>query len=212
MNKSDSKSSNRTFVKVAGGAFVLILLAVGYIIFQKTTGRVYIDNSLIQAPTIVFSPSLSGKVQEMDVKEGQLVQSGDALAVVGSETIHTDTDGLIISASDLTGSMVTPQTQLIQMIRPVNLRVVGTIDENKGLKDISLGQVVSFTVDALPASTFWGYVDEISPSAVAPAFSFSTSSERSTQQFTVYARFNSSLYPEIKNGMSAKMVVYTKTH
>jgi multidrug resistance efflux pump len=97
------------------------------------------------------------------------------------------------------------------MIRPVNLRVTGTIDENKGLKDIHVGQVVSFTVDALPGNTYWGYVDEISPSAVAPAFSFSTSTERATQQFTVYAKFDSALYPAIKNGMSAKMVVYTKT-
>ena len=98
------------------------------------------------------------------------------------------------------------------MIRPVNMRVTGTIDENKGLNTIHVGQVVSFTIDALPGKTFWGYVDEISASAVAPAFSFSTSSERPTQQFTVYAKFDTSANPAIKNGMSAKMVVYTKTH
>jgi hypothetical protein len=46
---------------------------------------------------------------------------------------------------------------------------------------------------------------------VAPAFSFSTSSERATQQFSVYAKFDATAYPAIKNGMSAKMVVYTKT-
>jgi multidrug resistance efflux pump len=89
--------------------------------------------------------------------------------------------------------------------------VVGKIDENKGLKDIRVGQTVSFTVDALPGNTYWGYIDEISPSALAPAFSFSTSSERSTQQFNVYAKFDSSLYSLIKNGMSAKIVVYTRT-
>ena len=97
------------------------------------------------------------------------------------------------------------------MIRPVNLRVTGTIDENKGLNSIRVGQVVSFTVDALPGNTYWGYVDEISPSAVAPAFSFSTSTERATQQFTIYAKFDTTAYPTVKNGMSAKMVVYTKT-
>lgn len=203
---------NKKFVRTLIGVTILIILVVSYIIFQKTTGRVFIDNSLIQAPVITISPTQSGDVQEMDVKEGQTVDAGDTLAVVGSEILRADTDGLVISASDLTGSMVNPTTQLIQMIRPVNLRVAGTIDENKGLNSIKVGQVVSFTVDALPGKTFWGYVDEISPSAVAPSFSFSTSTERGTQQFTVYAKFDTSAYTAIKNGMSAKMVVYTKTH
>jgi len=211
MKKIFSQFKNRNFLITAGSLLLLVLLIFLYIVFQETTGRIYIDNSLIQAPVITISPSVSGMVQEIDVQEGQMVQTGDTLAVVGSETLRAETDGLIISANDLTGSVVNPETQLIQMIRPVNLRVAGTIDENKGLNDIRVGQVVSFTVDALPGNTFWGYVSEISPSAVAPAFSFSTSSERGTQQFVVYTKFNSAAYPDIKNGMSAKMVVYTKT-
>lgn len=204
-------SKNRNFLKQAG-VVVALLLAIGfYIYFQKTTGRVKIDNSLIQAPVVIVSPALQGKVQEIDVKEGQTVQAGDSLAVVGSETLRADTDGLIIAASDLTGSTVNSQTPLIKMIRPVNLRVQGTIDESKGLKDLRVGQVVSFTVDALPGKTFWGYLDEISPSANTPAFSFSTSTDRPTQQFTVYAKFDTASSPDIKNGMSAKMVIYTKT-
>lgn len=202
---------NKNFQRIIGCASLLTLIIGIYIFYQGSIGRIHIDKSLIQAPVITIAPSTSGKVREIDVKEGQTVQSGDPLAVVGSETLRADTDGLIISASDLTGSTVNPQTQLIQMIRPVNMRVVGTIDENKGLKDIYIGQVVSFTIDALPGNTYWGFVDEISPSAVSAAFSFSTSTERSVQQFTVYVKFDSAQYPAIKNGMSAKMVVYTKT-
>ncbi|HUD44961.1 MAG TPA: efflux RND transporter periplasmic adaptor subunit [Patescibacteria group bacterium] len=211
MKKILALFKSRNFLKILGVVFLLILLAGGYIFFRQTTGRVYIDNSIIQAPIITISPTTSGRVQEMNVKEGQTVTNGDALAIVGSETIRAYTDGLIISASDLTGSDVNPSTQLIQMIRPVNLRVSGTIDENKGLNEIQVGQVVSFTVDALPGQTFWGYVDEISPAADTQTFSFSTSTERPTQQFTVYAKFNPTQNPAIKLGMSAKMVVYTKT-
>lgn len=212
MKKIFIQIKHRKFLTLAI-AMVLVMLVIGlYIFHQVTTGRVSIENSLIQAPVITISPSLAGKVQEIDVKEGQLVENGDTLAVVGSETLRANTDGLIISASDLTGSVVNQSTQLIQMIRPVNLRVAGTIDENKGLTDLRVGQVVSFTVDALPGKTFWGYIDEISPSAVAAAFSFSTSTERATQQFTVYAKFDAATYPAIKNGMSAKMVAYTRTH
>ena len=184
----------------------------GGILAAITAKRTHIDNSQVLSPVITLSPTVSGKVQAIDVKEGQLVSPGDTLAVVGSETLRADTDGLVISAPDLTGSTVTPATTLIQMIRPTSIRVVGTIDENKGLNQIKVGQVVSFTVDALPDSTYWGYIDEIAPSANTSGFSFSTSTERTTQKFNVYAKFDTTAYSPIKNGMSAKMTVFTGTH
>jgi hypothetical protein len=91
------------------------------------------------------------------------------------------------------------------------MRIAGTIDENKGLDKVKIGQVVAFTVDALPNQTFWGYVDEIGVTSKQTALQFSVSSERPTQQFLIYARFNAYKYPQIKNGMSAKMTVYTNT-
>ena len=189
----------------------LIIFAGVFLYFFNTSERLFIDKSIIQAPIITISSSVQGKVQEIDIKEGQTVESGETLAVVGSETLRAQTDGLIISASDLTGSTVNQATQLIQMIRPINIRVVGTIDEDKGLNKIKVGQVISFTIDALPGKTYWGFVDEISPSALAPAFTLSSSTERQTQQFSIYAKFDTTSYHDIKNGMSAKMVVYTKT-
>ena len=202
---------NRIFLRRFAIVVVLVLLIAGYIFYQKTRDRVQIDDSLISAPVIVISPMTSGTLTQMNITEGQTVKRGDSLAVVGSETIRTDTDGLVIMASNQLGSIVNPQTQLIELVRPVDLRVAGTVDENKGLNMIAVGQVVSFTVDAFPGKTYWGYVDEISPSAKQSQISFSISSERPTQQFVVYARFNSLQYPEIKNGMSAKMTVYTRT-
>lgn len=212
MKKLFSLFKNKKFLKRFSIVVVILLLILAFIGYEKISGRVFIDDSLIQAPIITISPSTAGKVQEIDVTEGQHVQKGDTLAVVGSQTLRADTDGLVITASDLTGSIVSPQTQLIQMIQPVDLRVAGTIDENKGLNQIKVGQVVSFTVDAFPGKTYWGYVDEISPTAKTAQLSFSISSERPTQQFVVYAKFDSTKYPEIKNGMSAKMTVYTKTN
>jgi multidrug resistance efflux pump len=212
MKKIVSLFKNKKFLKIFGLVLLVVLLAVGYIVYQLLNGRVFIDDSLIQAPIITISPSESGKVQEMDVNEGQYVQKGDQLAIVGSETLRADTDGLIVSAPDETGSSVDSQTALIQMIRTVDLRVAGTIDENKGLNEIKVGQIVSFTVDAYPGQTFWGYVDEVSPTAKATQISFSISNQRPTQQFVVYAKYDAAKYPQLKNGMSAKMTVYTKTY
>src|SRR5258708_4374802 len=146
MKKSLAKLKNRQFLKKLGIVLVILLLIGAYVLYQELNGRIFIDDSLIQAPIITISPSSAGKVQEIDVTEGQRVQKGDTLAVVGSETLRADADGLIVTASNITGSTVNTQTQLIQMIQPVDMRVAGTLDENKGLNQIHVGQVASFTV------------------------------------------------------------------
>ncbi|HZE87050.1 MAG TPA: biotin/lipoyl-binding protein [Methylomirabilota bacterium] len=212
MKKTVSLFKNKNFLKKVGIILVVLLVIGGAIFFLKTTNRVFIDNSIIAAPVITISPTTSGKLKELDVTEGQKVAKGDTLAVVGGETIRTDTDALVILSNNQIGSSVGPQTQLMQLIRPIDVRVAGTLDENKGLNTIHVGQVVSFTVDAFPGKTYWGYVDEVSPTAKQTQLSFSISNERPTQQFIIYARFDTTKYPEIKNGMSAKMTVFTKTN
>lgn len=205
------KLKNPQVLKKIGFSILVILIIVGFFYVEKTHGRVGIENSLVSAPISTIAPSTSGTLSELDVYEGQQVKKGDKLAIVGGQTLYADTNGIVISAPNQIGSTVGPTTQLIQLINPNDMRIAGTIDENKGLSDIHVGQVASFTVDALPGKTFWGYIDEISPSAKTTALSFSISSERPTQQFIVYARFDANKYPEIKNGMSAKLTIFTDT-
>lgn len=212
MKQKLSKIRNKAFLKKAGLILAALLVIGAIFFFLKTTDRVFIDDSLISAPVITVAPTTGGKLKELPVTEGQLVKKGDELAVVGNETIRSDTDALIITSNNQVGSSVSNQTPLLQMVRPIDLRVAGTIDENKGLKNIRVGQVVSFTVDAFPGKTYWGYVDEVAPSAKTTQLAFSISNERPTQQFVVYARFDTTKYPEIKNGMSAKLTIFTKTN
>lgn len=190
---------------------VAVLLIGGFVFYQLLRDRVSIEDSLVQAPIISISPSAQGKIMAIDVHEGERVTKGEALAVVGTSTLNAYQDGIIVSTDNEIGSIANPQTPVVQMINLSDMRIAGTIDENKGLNEIKVGQVVSFTVDALPGKTFWGYVDEISPTAKQTALQFTVSSERPTQQFIVYANFNAYEYPQILNGMSAKMIVYTKT-
>lgn len=189
---------------------LIILVTAGFLYYQKTKDRVGIDNSQVVSPVVSIYPSTSGSLKELSAIEGHFVKAGDSLAIVGSETIRSQSDGIIISAQNQIGGTVTPQAPIIQMVNPNNFRIVGTIDENKGLSDIKVGQVASFTVDAIPGETFWGYVDEVSSTAKSGQVAFSISSERPIQQFQIYARFDAKSYPQIKNGESAKMVVYTK--
>lgn len=192
-------------------AILAIALIGGYFFVEKLTNRVFIDDSLISAPIITISPETPGQITDIKVYDGEQVKRGDALAIVGTTTLNAYQDGLIVSTDRELGSVASAQTPVVEMINFSDMRVAGTIDENKGLNLIKIGQAVSFTVDAFPGQTFWGYIDEISPTAKQTQLQFSVSSERPTQQFIVYAKFNAYQYPQIKNGMSAKMVIYTKT-
>ena len=190
---------------------VVVFLIGGFILFEKLRDRVFIDNSLIQAPIVSISPDGQGKILKINVYEGEKVTRGDALAIVGTKTLNAYEDGLVVATNNAIGSIANPQVPVVSMINFSDERVAATIDENKGLDKIKVGQPVSFTVDALPGQTFWGYVDEISSTAKQTQLQFSVSSERPTQQFIVYARFDAYKYPQIKNGMSAKMTIYIKT-
>jgi len=212
MRKIIGKHKNSRLIFVLIGVLLTLVILFSFYYYQIKNGRVFIDDSLISAPIGIISPTNTSVLNSLNVYEGENVKKGDILAVVGTNLISAATDGLIVSANDQLGESVSPQTQLIEMIDPTSMRVAGTIDENKGLNDIKVGQVASFTVDAIPGKTFWGYVDEISPSAKQTALSFSISTERPTQQFVIYVKYDAKKYSEIKNGMSAKISVYTKTN
>ncbi len=210
MKKIIQKIKSSKKIQIILGS-VLTVLIVGVIIFYLlTNNRVFIDNSLVTTPVSSITPSAGGTLKNVYVVEGQKVKKGDALALVGSETLYAYTDGIITMTDQQIGGNVTPQTNIIQMINTAEMRIDGVIDENKGLDQVKVGQPVSFTVDALPGKTFWGYIDEVSPTAHQTQMSFSISSERPTQQFDVYARFDAGSNPDVKNGMSAKMTVFTK--
>jgi multidrug resistance efflux pump len=193
----------------------MILISVGliggFVYLEQTRNRVFIENSLVSTPIISIAPDTQGKILDIKVYDGEKVKKGDALAVVGTKTLNAYEDGLIVSTNRTIGSVVNPQVAVVSMINFSDMRIAGTIDENKGLDEIKIGQAVAFTVDALPGQTFWGYIDEISPTAKQTQLQFSVSSERPTQQFIVYAKFNAYQNPQIRNGMSAKMTVYTNT-
>jgi hypothetical protein len=57
MKKLVTNLKNRNFRRTFLGIIVIIALLTGYIVWQKTSGRVRIDNSLISTPVITVSLS-----------------------------------------------------------------------------------------------------------------------------------------------------------
>lgn len=193
------------------GVIVVALLFGGAIIYKTLSSRISIDRAIISAPVININPQAEGVLQSVFVKAGDTVTKGEPVAQVGGETLSAGTAGTIISVENVPGQVFVPGLPgpvVVSMIDPSELRVVATIDEDKGLSSIKIGDVATFTLDAFGSQTFTGVVDSISPTSNDSAIAFSISDKRETRQFDIKIRYDVKAHPEFKNGMSAKVKIY----
>jgi len=187
---------------IGGGAY--------WYVSSKT---VYIDQSVVQAPLINLSPANAGPLQAVFVNVGDLVTANEPVARVGDQIVEAQTAGQIVSVDQNIGEFENPltgQAVVATMVDPTQLRVVGHLDENAGLANVAVGDAATFTVDAFGSKQYQGVVDEVAPTAESGSVVFNISDQRPTNQFDVYVRFDPAKYPELKNGMSARIWVYTK--
>ena len=202
---------------MALGVIALILLVAsvaGLSYWQTEQSRVYIEKSEISAPIISLGPRLAPTsppaiLDEVLVKEGDKVSKNKIVARLrDGSVIRAGADGIVLSVKNVPGQAVGNQDSIVKIIDPTQLRVVGRVEENKGLIDLRIGQKVTFTVDAFPSKEYHGVVDIISPTARTSDIIFSISDKREQRQFDVKVKYEIYAYPELKNGMSAKMWIY----
>lgn len=187
---------------------LLAALAGGFLYWQDIQSKIYIEKAEITAPIISLSPQVPGQIGKFYVQEGDRVSQSQRLVEVGEETITAKTSGMIIWVLDSPGQLASPQQPVVKMIDPREFRVVGRIQEDKGLSEIRAGQKVVFTVDAFGSRQYSGVVESVGESARQSDIVFSISGKREEREFDVEVMFDPSAYPELKNGMSAKMWVY----
>ena len=198
-----------------GIIFIVILAAsvAGLEYWQTQQSQIYIEKSSISAPIISLSPdippTMTAVLDEVLVKEGDRVSKNKIVATLkDGSVIRAGTDGIVLSVSNVPGQVVSSATPVVTVIDPKELRVVGQVEEDKGLKDIKVGQKVMFTVDAFGSKEYQGVVDSISPTARSSDIVFSISDNREEQLFDVKVKYDIYAYPELLNGMSAKMWIY----
>ena len=192
-------------------SFVVIfgLLAV-FLFWQKEKNTVFIENSDLEAPIVNFSPTSPGTLNALYVKEGDHIGANSEVALVGSQIIYTKDGGIISFAPVVLGSYFSPGQTVVSVVNVSEMKVVGQIEETKGLSSLKEGQRAIFTVDAFSGKSYEGVVDQISPVSDDQGVLFSISDKRPIKKFDVKVRFNIADYPELKSGMSAKITVYTK--
>jgi hypothetical protein len=172
--------------------------------------RVYIEKATISAPEIPLSATVSDTLRAVMVSPGDSIAPGTVVAQVGTELIKSTLGGLVVSTNTNIGAQIAADTPVVVMIDPSALRVVGQLDEDKGLVDIKVGDAATFTVDAYGGRTFTGVVSEISPTSQTSDVAFSISDKRETRSFDVKVAYDAGKYPQFRNGMSARIWVYKK--
>lgn len=185
--------------------FVILIAIAGILYWNDVQSKVYVENSQVTAPVISISPGTSGIIDQVYVSTGDFVRRNQILAKVGDEILTAKTEGVITGIQDTPGQRVTATSPVISMIDPQKLRVTGKVEEDKGLADIRPGQQVVFTVDAYPSRQYSGEVEKVAPSYREGDIVFSISNKRQEQNFDVTVIYDVTAYPELKNGMSAKM-------
>lgn len=207
-NGSEGEKRTRRIMIVFLTVFIIVASAIGLIYLDVISKRVYVEKSEIDAPQIALSSKSGGILEELFVREGDEISEGAIVAKVGNELVKSKEAGLVISRQNSIGKYFNAGEAVVTMIKPEDLRVVGRLEEDKGLKDVKVGQRVIFTVDAFGSKQYEGIIDEISPTSRPSDVVFNISDQRQENEFNVKARFNLSEYPELKNGMSAKMWIY----
>ena len=213
-NIMDSTEITKEKIEKKKGFLILAILAViigglvGFFYWKTVKNQIYIEKGEIYAPTIELSATTGGILKNVFVKEGENVAANTAVARVGDEIIKTLTSGLVIKTENSIGENFPAGSPIVTIINPEDLHMEGTIEEDKGLSDIKVGQKVVFTADAFGSKTYQGIVYEVSPSSKEKGLSFSISDKRAVNDFVVKINFDQKKYPELKNGMSTKIWVY----
>ncbi len=190
---------------------ILIAVGCGLLIYWYVSSQfVYIDKSVVEAPIITLSSTNSDILEQVFVSVGDTVAANQPIARVGDQIVEAKVAGIIVSVNQNIGQLENPlagQATVATMIDPTQLRVVGNIDEDKGLSEIKVGDEAKFTVDAFGSKVYDGVVSQIGQTSEASVVN-NIFNQRPTNEFDIYVTFNPAKYPELKSGMSARMWVY----
>ena len=171
-------------------SFIIIFGLLGVFLFwQNERGRISIENSSLDAPIVNLTPASPGTLNAIYVKEGDRIEANSPVALVGSQIIYSKEGGIVASAPYVLGSYFSPGQTVASVVNDQKMRVVGKIEETKGLSSIKIGQAATFTVDAFPKNKYVGIVNEISSVSIDSGIIFSISDKRPVKKFNVYIKF-----------------------
>lgn len=206
----ETKFKNKPWMQSLFGFIAVVAVLAGFLFWSSHSGRVEVEDAEIDAPKVSVSSTAAGVLNALYVKEGDMVSPNSQIALVGSNIVVTKEGGIVTNVPDILGGYYVPGQSVVSVVVKDKMRVQGSVEETKGLSDLKQGQEVIFTVDAFSGKKYYGIVDEVAETSNDANLAYSISDKRPVKRFYVYVRFNTEQYPELKDGMSAKITIITK--
>ncbi len=199
------KGPNRAQVFLWLGLATLVCIIVAAIYLIHEAQYIYTDTAEISAPLINLTPLAPGALKAVYIEQGDVLSSSQTVARVGDEMLQTRVSGLAVIVKQDLGANYNPGQAVVTMIQPSELHVIARLGEGKGLKDVYVGQDVIFTVDAFGSRQFHGTVENVSDTSHEGDVVFNISDKREEKEFEIKIAYDTTAYPELQNGMSAKV-------
>jgi multidrug resistance efflux pump len=190
----------------AGLLIATVLAAIGgiwYVLEQQK--YVFTEKAEVSAPLIQLGAPVPGILMRVSVEEGDTLQASQVVARVGDEVIRTQVAGIAVAVQKNIGAAFAAGQAVVTMIQPEELHVIARIGEDKGLKNVHVGQDVIFTVDAFGSKKFQGTVEAVSQTKRQGDVVFNISDKREEKEFDVKIGYDHELNPGLQNGMSARV-------
>jgi multidrug efflux pump subunit AcrA (membrane-fusion protein) len=153
--------------------FVLILAVIGvggyYLLSGPTPSTRLVVSGTIETTEIHLGTQFGGKVDNVNVKEGESVQEGQVLAEVhmsngGEEQIRSTINGVVLERSIEPGEIASPSSTLLTIASLTDLTLTVYVPEDR-YGQITLGQTYPVAVDSFPGRSFQGTVSHIADQA-----------------------------------------------
>jgi len=174
---------------------IVILAAIGattYFFLQTAAG----DGGLtvsgsIEATEVNLGSITGGRIDQINVDEGDSVTAEEVVAVVnsasgtrGREMIHSPLTGVVLYRHVEPGEIASAGAPLLTVIDPDNLELTVYVPEDRYGR-LQLGQALPVTVDSYPGETFRGTVRHIAEQAEFTPRNVQTTDNRKTTVFAV---------------------------
>lgn len=186
---------------------ILALIAVAFY-FLKTSQEngTSIFSGTIEATEVHLASELGGSVTKVYVKEGELIQEGQALVEVrptvgARERINSPIDGVVLERLVEPGETTTPGATLMVVSNLNELTLTVFVPEDR-YGHILLGQTYPVMVDSFPDQTFKGTVSHIADKAEFTPRNVQTVNNRKTTVFAIKLSLEAS-DGKLKPGMPA---------
>lgn len=177
---------------------LVVLLVVGgggyYLVQSTTDSGAFTVSGTIEATEIKLGSMQGGRVDRVDVDEGDRVGADAIVAVVhpggstrgssGREMIHAPIAGVVLYRNVEPGEVVAAGAPLITLINPDELTLTVYVPEDR-YGQIALGQSYPVTVDSFPGEIFSATVTHVADQAEFTPRNVQTTDSRKNTVFAI---------------------------